>query len=95
MLEDTAGLAQALIETGMVLYRKGEYARAREPLPEGLALAHPLLPSRDGGGDAPGGGCAATVVTQLRERHGVQWTPSPFAQAPFRIHSDARLSSVM
>jgi hypothetical protein len=31
MLEDTAGLAQALIETGMVLVRKGETARAREP----------------------------------------------------------------
>ncbi|HUV90213.1 MAG TPA: tetratricopeptide repeat protein, partial [Anaerolineae bacterium] len=39
MLEDTAGLAQALIETGMALYRKGEYARAREPLNEGLTLA--------------------------------------------------------
>jgi len=55
----------------------------------------PLLPSRDGGGDAPGGGCAATVVTQLRERHRTQWTPTPFAQAPFRIHSAGSPSSVM
>ena len=62
---------------------------ARAPSPP------PLLPSRDGGGDAPGGASAATVVAQLRERHGTQWTPTPFAQAPFRIHSDARLSSVM
>ena len=80
MLEDTAGLAQALIETGMVLYRKGEYARAREPLNEGLALAHPLLPSRDGGGDAPGGGCAVTaccretmVATPLEEGAPPPW----------------------
>ena len=38
-LEDTTGLAQVLIETGMVLWRKGEYAQLREPLNEGLALA--------------------------------------------------------
>ena len=39
VLEATAGLAQALIETGMVLFRKGEYAQAREPLNTGLRLA--------------------------------------------------------
>ena len=38
-LQDTVGLAMALIETGMVLWRKGEYVQAREPLNEGLALA--------------------------------------------------------
>jgi class 3 adenylate cyclase/predicted ATPase len=38
-LEDIAGLAQVLIETGMVLWRKGEYAQVREPLNEGLTLA--------------------------------------------------------
>jgi adenylate cyclase len=38
-LEDKAGLAQVLIETGMVLNRTGEYAHAREPLNAGLALA--------------------------------------------------------
>ena len=39
MLEDTRGLAQVFIETGMVLWRKGEYAQAREPLNEGLRMA--------------------------------------------------------
>ena len=39
VLEDTAGLAQVLIETGMVLWRKGEYSQARGPLNEGLLLA--------------------------------------------------------
>lgn len=62
---------------------------------KGLGSLPPLLLSRDDGGDAPGVRCAATVVTQLRERHGVQWTPTPFAQAPFRIHIDDRPSSVM
>jgi tetratricopeptide (TPR) repeat protein len=38
-LQDIAGLARVLIETGMVLWRKGEYAQVREPLNEGLALA--------------------------------------------------------
>jgi adenylate cyclase len=38
-LEDKAGLAQVLIETGMVLNRTGKYAQAREPLNAGLALA--------------------------------------------------------
>ena len=38
-LEDTTGLAQVLIETGMVLYRKGEYGQARQQLNEGLGLA--------------------------------------------------------
>jgi len=38
-LEDAPGLAQVLIEIGMVLLRKGEYEQAREPLNEGLALA--------------------------------------------------------
>jgi predicted ATPase len=38
-LEDASGLAQVLIEIGMVLLRKGEYEQAREPLNEGLALA--------------------------------------------------------
>jgi class 3 adenylate cyclase/tetratricopeptide (TPR) repeat protein len=38
-LEDTTGLAQVLIETGMVLWCKAEYAQVREPLNEGLALA--------------------------------------------------------
>jgi hypothetical protein len=45
-----------------------------------------------------GGGAvwsAAAVVTQLLERHCTQAFPVPFAQAPFRIHSAARLSSVM
>ena len=46
------------------------------------------------GGDAPGG-CAATVITELSERYGTQVLPVPFAQAPFRIHSDAKFSSVM
>ena len=54
-----------------------------------------LLRSRGVGGGVPGGVCVATMVIQLRERYGVQCTPSPFAQAPFRIHSDARPSSVM
>jgi predicted ATPase/class 3 adenylate cyclase len=39
MLEDIIGLAQVFIETGMVLWRKGEYAQAREPLNDGLRLA--------------------------------------------------------
>jgi hypothetical protein len=89
MLEDTADLAQALIETGMVLYRKGEYARAREP----FAASAPAV--ERGRWRRPWRGCAATVVTQLSERHGTQVFPVPFAQAPFRIHSDARFSSVM
>ena len=38
-LENTAGLAQVLIETGFVLFRKGEYEQAREALKDGLALA--------------------------------------------------------
>jgi class 3 adenylate cyclase/tetratricopeptide (TPR) repeat protein len=38
-LEDATGLAQVLIETGMVLWCKAEYAQAREPLNAGLALA--------------------------------------------------------
>jgi adenylate cyclase len=37
--KDTAGLAQVLIETGMVLWRKSEYSQAHEPLNEGLRLA--------------------------------------------------------
>ncbi len=50
--------------------------------------------SRDGGGAARRTRAAA-VVTQLRERHCRQARPVPFAQAPFRIHSDPRPSSVM
>lgn len=46
-LEDDAGLAQVLIEEGMVLNRKGEYAQAREPLNVALALARKA-------GDRPG-----------------------------------------
>jgi tetratricopeptide (TPR) repeat protein len=38
-LEDTAGLAQVLIETGIALHHKGEYAQVREVLNAGLALA--------------------------------------------------------
>jgi len=38
-LEDTAGLAQVLIETGTVFWRKGEYEEARKLLNEGLGLA--------------------------------------------------------
>jgi DNA-binding SARP family transcriptional activator len=38
-LEDTAGLAQVLIETGITLHHKGEYAQVREVLNAGLALA--------------------------------------------------------
>jgi len=38
-IADTVGLAQVLIEIGMVLNRKGEYVQAREPLNEGLVLA--------------------------------------------------------
>jgi adenylate cyclase len=38
-LEDTAGLVHVLSEMGFVLYRKGEYEQARQPLNEGLALA--------------------------------------------------------
>ncbi len=90
MLEEPAGLAQALIETGMVLYRKGETARARER----FAASAPAV-ERWRWRRPPRGGCAATVVTQLGERHGTQVFPVPFAQAPFRIHSDARFSSVM
>jgi hypothetical protein len=58
-------------------------------------IVGPLLPSRDEGGGAPGEECAATVFTQLGDRHGTQVFPVPLAQAPFRIHSDARFSSVM
>jgi adenylate cyclase len=36
--EDSAGLAEALIEMGMVLYRLGDYDKVREPLHQGLAL---------------------------------------------------------
>jgi tetratricopeptide (TPR) repeat protein len=39
MLNDSAGLAEVLIETGMVLFRQGAYAEACERLNEGLALA--------------------------------------------------------
>jgi tetratricopeptide (TPR) repeat protein len=38
-LENTAGLAQVLIENGFVLFRKGEYEQAREALKDGLTLA--------------------------------------------------------
>lgn len=38
-LEDTTGLAQVLIETGLLLLRKGEYGQAREPLDEALGMA--------------------------------------------------------
>jgi adenylate cyclase len=38
-LQDSAGMAQALIETGTVLSRKGEHAQAREILNAGLARA--------------------------------------------------------
>ncbi len=38
-LEDKAGLAQVLIETGWVLWRQGDYAEARERLTAALALA--------------------------------------------------------
>jgi hypothetical protein len=77
----------------------------------GMANTHALpaltLAIRDNCGGARGRGAATVVVAapleegtpplvmQLPERHGVQCTPSPFAQAPFRIHSDARFSSVM
>ena len=37
-LKDTAGLEQVFIETGKVLYRKGDYAKANEILNKGLAL---------------------------------------------------------
>lgn len=37
--EDARGLAQGLIEKGMILNRTGEFARARATLNEGLALA--------------------------------------------------------
>ena len=50
---------------------------------------------KNDGGGAPSSRGPATVVTKLRERHGTQVFPVPFAQAPFRIHSDARFSSVM
>jgi len=39
VIGDRLGLVQVSIETGMVLLRKGEYAEARQPLYEGLALA--------------------------------------------------------
>jgi len=38
-LEDATGLSQVLIETSILLLRKGEYAQARTLLNEGLALA--------------------------------------------------------
>ena len=38
-LNDTTRLTQILIETGLVLLRKGEYTQARDPLNEGLTLA--------------------------------------------------------
>lgn len=38
-LEDKIGLAQVLIETGMVLYHKSEFILARDPLNDGLKLA--------------------------------------------------------
>jgi len=38
-LEDTAGLAQVSIETGILLSRKGKHEQVRELLNEGLALA--------------------------------------------------------
>lgn len=41
-LDDEAGLAQVLIETGIVLWCKGEYATAREISNEGLALVREM-----------------------------------------------------
>lgn len=38
-LEDQTGLAQVLIETGMVLFRKGEFDQSRAPFRQGLELA--------------------------------------------------------
>ena len=38
-LQDTAGLAQGLIEKGLILNRRGEFAQAHATLNEGLALA--------------------------------------------------------
>lgn len=38
-LNNTVGLAQVLTETGIIWFRKGEYAQASEILNEGLALA--------------------------------------------------------
>jgi len=38
-LEDSTGLAQVLIETGLVFLRKGEYGQVRELMNKGLALA--------------------------------------------------------
>jgi adenylate cyclase len=41
-MDDRTGLAQVLIETGYVLYRKGEYTQARELSAEALALAREI-----------------------------------------------------
>ena len=41
-LEDSTGLAQVLIETGYVLYRKGEYMQARALSNEALTLARKI-----------------------------------------------------
>ena len=41
-MQDSAGLSQALIEAGIVFWRKGDFPDARRHLEEGLTLARGL-----------------------------------------------------
>ena len=104
MLVDDHNVVRSGLATFLRAYEDLELVGEAKNGLEALQLCHQKKPDvilmdlmmpvmRDDGGDAPGGGCAATVVTQLRERHCTQDFPTPFAQAPFRIHSAARVSS--
>ncbi|PWB68855.1 MAG: hypothetical protein C3F07_21160 [Anaerolineales bacterium] len=62
-LEDKTGLGQVLIETGIGLWRKGEYTQAREPLTEGLGLVRDV-------GDQLNTALALNNLGDLTYRHG-------------------------
>jgi len=67
-----------VVAVGVVRDQRQSRSDQRVFVGPGALLEHrhladdPLLLSRNDGGDAPGGGCAATVIVQLRERYGVQ-----------------------
>jgi predicted ATPase len=81
-LEDIAGLAQTLIEMGMVLSRQGEYTQAREICDEGLLLAREV-------GDTLG---AALALNNLGN---VAWAQGDYAAAQAFHEESLRLRREM
>jgi adenylate cyclase len=78
ILGNRRGLAQALIETGMVLWRKGDYAQAGEILNEGLALAREV-------------GDKANAALALNNLGGVVWRQGEYATAQAMFEESMRL----